>query len=40
MKHAVKAPTSKPDSSLDEALNPVLLPDGTTVAWAIAFPRS
>ena len=29
----------KADASLDATLNPVALPSGEIVSWAIAFPR-
>ena len=29
----------KPDASMDSKLNGVKLPNGETVAWAVAFPK-
>ena len=33
------ASVQKADASLDVTLNPVALPSGEVVAWAVAFPR-
>jgi hypothetical protein len=33
------ASVQKADASLDATLNPVALPSGEIVSWAIAFPR-
>jgi hypothetical protein len=33
------APDRKADASLDATLNPVQLPSGAIVSWAVAFPR-
>jgi len=43
-RHLMRATTTsaslrKDDSSLDATLNPVALPSGEIVSWAVAFPR-